>query len=136
MNPEMTLIIRTPDQEVFRGSVDWVSLATQEGQLQIFPGHIGLHGTIHYTPIIFRAGENEEEFLARQGFVFVDQEQQEVSVQVYACDKRKDLDIKSIEEYRQFVLDKLAHHETLGAFQLKFLEDQKIGLEKQLDETK
>ena len=126
------LLIQTPDHEAYRGPADLVTLSTDTGELQILPGHASLLGTITYTPVRVKSGNVTTDFVLRQGFVFVDQENNSAHVLGLSCEKTDEVNEITAKEYLQFVLSKLDKPEELNAYQLKHLEGQKMSLEKQL----
>jgi len=126
------LLIQTPDHESYRGPAEIVTLSSDTGEMQILPGHASMLGTITYTPVRVKNGNMTTEFVLRQGFVFVDQEQNSVHVLGLSCEKTDEINEVTAKEYLHFVLSKLDKPEELNAYQLKHLEGQKMSLEKQL----
>lgn len=126
------LLIQTPDHEAYRGPADLVTLSTDIGEMQILPDHASLLATITYTPVHVKSGGNQQDFVLRQGFVFVDQEKNTVNVLGLSCEKTDEVNEVTAKEYLQFILSKLDKPEELNAYQLRHLEGQKLSLEKQL----
>jgi F0F1-type ATP synthase epsilon subunit len=125
------LLIQTPDHEAYRGPANLVTLSSDTGEMQILPGHASMLGTITYTPVRVNNGSHQEDFVLRQGFVFVDQENKSVQVLGLSCEKTDEINEVTAKEYYDFIISKLDKPEELNAYQLKHLEGQKMSLEKQ-----
>ncbi|MCK9361010.1 F0F1 ATP synthase subunit epsilon [Patescibacteria group bacterium] len=126
------LLIQTPEREAYKGDADILTLSNDTGEMQVFPGHASMLGSITYSAVKVDHAQHEEAFVLRQGFVFVDQEKNEVKVLGLSCEKTADLDMVSAKEYLDFILSKLDKPDELNEYQLKFLEGQKLAVEKQL----
>jgi len=74
-----------------------------------------------------------DEFLVRSGAVSIDPEGKEVRMLAQDVQDRKSMDKKSLKEYLTFVVDKLKKPEELSKYQINFLEDTKVGLEKSFE---
>ncbi len=129
----MRVIIRTPEAEVFSQDAQSVSLVSELGAMQIFPGHASLQGTILLSPLRIDAGDHEEDFVIQRGFVMVDQAKDEVTLMVYKCEKRAEMSLQTAKEYMEMLLKALENHESLGKYQLRHLEDEKIATERRLE---
>ena len=129
----MRAVIRTPEAELFStDNVISVSLMTELGAMQIFPGHVSLQGTILFSPIRIELADREEDFVVQRGFVMVDQDKDEVTFMVYQCEKRAEMSLQTAKEYMEILLKALQNHEALGKYQLQHLEDEKIATELRL----
>ncbi len=129
----MQVTIRTPDAEVFAGPALSLSLITELGAIQIFPGHASLQGAVLLSPLRVEIEGSAEDFIIQRGFVLIDQPQNKVDVLVYRCEKRGELNHQTAKEYLQVLLKALESPENLGKYQLRHLEDEKIATEKYLD---
>lgn len=129
----MRVVIRTPDAEVFSNEAHSVSLMSELGAMQVFPGHASLQGTILLSPLRVDMGDREEDFVVQRGFVMVDQAKDEVTIMVYQCEKRADMSLQTAKEYLEVLLKALQNHESLGKYQLQHLEDEKIATERRLE---
>lgn len=129
----MHVVIRTPEAEIFSHDAESVSLVSELGAMQIFPGHASLQGTIVLSPVRIDMGDREEDFVIQRGFVMVDQAKDEVAIMVYQCEKRADMSLQTAKEYLEVLLKALQNHESLGKYQLRHLEDEKIATERRLE---
>ncbi len=131
--PTFDLLIQTPDRECYRGPAELLTVSTDTGEMQVLPGHASLLATITFSPVRLKNGAHQEEFVLRQGFVFVDQEKNSVQVLGLSCEKTEEVNEVTAKEYLQFVLSKLDKPAELNEYQLRHLEGQKLSLEKQLE---
>lgn len=129
----MHVVIRTPEAEVFSHDAQSVSLVSELGAMQIFPGHASLQGTILLSPLRIDMGDREEDFVVQRGFVMIDQDKGEVTFMVYQCEKRAEMSLQTAKEYMETLLKALENHESLGKYQLRHLEDEKIATERRLE---
>ena len=133
MSNSFNLTIESPEELFFRGEADSLLLQTVTGEAEILPGHAALAGSFAFSPLHVRTGDHEEDFIARQGLVFVDPRQNSVRVLAYYCVKKADIDLKTIKEYMEFILKKMESGADLNKYQLRFLEEEKISLQKKLE---
>ncbi len=129
----MNVVIRTPEAEVYSGQADSVSLATELGAIQIFPGHASLQGVIVFSPLRLDMGERRDDYVIQRGFVMVDQEKDEVSIMVYRCEKRAEMELVTAKQYLDYILKILERREGVGRYQLEYLEEEKTATEKRLE---
>ncbi len=120
----MRVVLRTPEQEwVFSEAVS-TSLITEGGAIQIFSGHASLQGSVILSPLRIELPHGEEDFVIRRGVVCVDQEQDEVLILVYKAEQRASLDFETAQQYLQVLLGALEQRESLGPYQIAFLEGE------------
>lgn len=129
----MRVVIRTPEADVFSQEAHSVSLMSELGAMQIFSGHAALQGTILLSPVRVEMREREEDFVVQRGFVMVDQAKDEVTIMAYRCEKREEMNLQTAKEYLEVLLKALENHESLGKYQLRHLEDEKIATERRLE---
>lgn len=129
----MQVIVRTPDAEIFSHQAQSVSLVSELGAMQIFPGHASLQGTIGISPLRIDMGSEEEDFVVQRGFVMVDQSKDEVVIMVYQCEKRAEMSLQTAQEYMEFLLKNLAHPESFGKYQLQHLQDEHLATQQRLE---
>ncbi len=120
----MRVILRTPEQEWAFSEAVSVSLITEGGAIQIYSGHATLQGSLLLSPLRIELPHGEEDFVIRRGVVCVDQEQDEVLILVYKAEQRASLDFETAEQYLQVLLRALEQRESLGPYQLAFLESE------------
>ncbi|MEK7473857.1 MAG: F0F1 ATP synthase subunit epsilon [Patescibacteria group bacterium] len=128
------LLIQTPDREIYKGPADLLTLFTDTGEMQVLPEHVSMLGSITYSAVRVQNEANHQDFVLRQGFLFVEQETNDVRVLGMTIEKTEELDLISAKEYLEFILSKLDKPDELNKYQLTFLEGQKMALEKQLGE--
>lgn len=129
----MRVLVLTPDAEIFAKEAQSVSLMTESGALQIFSGHASLQGSIVFSPLRIEMTDGKEDFIVQRGFLFVDQEKDEVRIQVYRCEKKEEISYTSIKEYLDFLLQALSNPEALGTYHLRHLQDERLATQKRLD---
>ena len=133
MSVSFNLTIESPEETLYRGEANSLLLQTASGEAEILPGHAALAGSFAFSPLRLKNGDHEEDFIARQGLVFVDLRQNTVRVLAYYCVKKADIDLKTIKEYMEFILRKMDSGEDLSKYQLRYLEDEKLSLQKKLE---
>jgi len=52
MSNTFTLLIITPEKEIFNGEAEKISFTTDGGDLQIMPDHASITATISFSPTI------------------------------------------------------------------------------------
>ncbi len=132
----MHCTLRTPLKTLFDGETVRVSGVTEYGTIEIHPGHVALTATIDFSELEIEHERIIERFFVKQGFLHTDPDNDTVEIHVYSAEKKSEADVKSLREYRGFILEKLKNQESLGDFQLKHLEESKTALEKMLEVVK
>ena len=130
---QLQVKIKTPEKRYYFGPADSVFLETGDGEMEIFSGHAPLVGTIGFSRVFVKEEGKEYDFLVRQGLLFIDPEKNSVNVLAYTVEKFADANIKTIEEYMKFILEKLKAKEDLNKYQLRYLEEQKLTTEKMME---
>lgn len=132
----MRCVLRTPEQTLFEGEANRILGATEYGRIEILPGHVALTATVDFSEFEIEHTDTTERFLTKQGFIHTDPEEAKTEILVLTAEKKEEADVKSLKEYREFILGKLERHEDLSAFQLRHLEESKAALEKMLEVVK
>ena len=70
----MYLEITTPDEMVYRGKADSVTLPSGDGEITVLPNHIALLSTVPPGTVIVRVGNDESFYAVSRGVVQVDGE--------------------------------------------------------------
>ncbi|MBM3204685.1 F0F1 ATP synthase subunit epsilon [Candidatus Uhrbacteria bacterium] len=122
----------TPDAVLFKGEVESVLVATESGEVEVFEGHAPIGATILFSRLSVRQKHHEDVYLVRQGFLFADPFH--VEVMANAIHKEKEIDYTDIKGYLEFVTGLLDKPEALNSFQIKHLAEEKIALERNLDQ--
>ena len=129
----MRVTTLTPDAQSTFDDVLSLGVITELGAVQIFPGHASLQGAILLSPLRLQFAAFEESFVVQRGFVLVDQGLDEVKIQVYLCERRDELQYTVIKEYLEAVRRMLDQPERLGAYHLRYLEDEVSATTKRLE---
>lgn len=67
----LTLIIATPEREVYRDTVDSVSLPTVDGEITVLPNHIPLATILRAGELVIRQGTEARPYAVSGGFIEV-----------------------------------------------------------------
>lgn len=129
----MRALILTPEAEIMSEEAESVSLVTEFGAIQIFPGHTSLQGKILFSPVRIVLSDREEDFVVQRGFLFVDQEKDEVKIQVYRCERKEEMDFVSAKEYMEILVNTLSRPEELGKYHLLHLENERLVTQKRIE---
>ncbi len=129
----MRALILTPEAQVLSEEAESISLITALGALQIFPGHASLQGEILFSPVRVVLRDREEDFVVQRGFVFIDQEKDEVKIQVYRCEKKEEMDFVSAKGYLEILMNALSRPEELGKYHLLHLENERLATQKRIE---
>ena len=78
----LTLVILTPEKEVFRGRVSSVSLPGTKGRFQVLPNHAPLISSLQEGDVVYATDEGETPLHVRTGFVEVNGENVNVCVEI------------------------------------------------------
>ena len=90
------LEIITPENIVFQGDVESVSLPTPDGEITVLPAHIPLISIVSPGSILVRQNGTEELFAVSRGVIEIDGKH--VRILADTADRAADLEEKAIEE--------------------------------------
>jgi F-type H+-transporting ATPase subunit epsilon len=121
--------VLSPNAPAYVGEADALHLATEEGEMDILPGHAALIGLIDFSVLKVKNGQHNEEFYLRGGTVSVE-DGETVKILAQDVQSKVNFDLKSLKDYMEFVISRLSKPEELSKYQMKFLEEQKDALEK------
>lgn len=130
---EMHLTIRTPEATRYDGPVTRVSGATELGELQVYPGHAAMTAVIDFSRLVVENGDHQEVFLLKQGMLHTDPVTNRTDILALYCQKVEEADLKTLQDYRLYILEKLQNKESLSPYRATFLEESKIAVEKQIE---
>ncbi len=71
MSDTFTLIIATPEREVYRDTIDSVSLPTIDGEITVLPHHIPLSTILKPGELVIRKGTEARPYAVSGGFIEV-----------------------------------------------------------------
>jgi F0F1-type ATP synthase epsilon subunit len=126
------LTVRTPENEVFVGEATSIRLRAENGQMQVFANHASITASILFSKIIIDTENGEEAFVARRGMFAFDNKTNSATLLAFYCEHEKELDAKTAEDYLKFIEEQLAKGEDMSQFQLVYLEDERLAVQKQL----
>ncbi len=126
------LTIRTPEKEAFKGKVSSLTFDSDGGRMQILGGHASMTAAMTFSTLVLKMEDRDEEFIARRGIFLFDNRKNEALMLCLICDLKSETDHKTALEYLRFISDKLANHESLSDYQIKYLEGEKFAVEKQV----
>jgi F-type H+-transporting ATPase subunit epsilon len=93
------LEIITPDQTVFDGTVDAVTLPSADGEITVLENHIPLITTLMPGPVLVRQGETEQVYAVARGMIEVDGKTVRILSDI--ADRADDLEEEAAERARQ-----------------------------------
>lgn len=125
MNTTFHLLIQTPDATLLSADVSSLRIETDNGELEILPHHSHLIATVQHAAPRVMIGNTEHVFAVRNGSVYFDTEKNVCRVLASWGQKREEVTHESLVEYLAFIENKLANHESLNSYQIKYLRDQK-----------
>lgn len=130
---EFHLIIRTPEKDIYDGSVSSFSFQSEEGWLQILPGHASFMASMQFSPLRFESESESkaETFLARSGMFHFDHKKNSAVLLCLFCEAKSEISYKTTEEYLSFLKTELEKGD-LSDFQVLFLKGEKLAVEKQI----
>ncbi|MFZ2682318.1 MAG: F0F1 ATP synthase subunit epsilon [Patescibacteria group bacterium] len=126
--------IQTPDEEHFDEQASVVTLKTNDGMIQVMPGHVALVGSITASLVVIDTGSHQAKYFVRNGMVTVEPGGMQVLISVFSCTKDSEVDLATLKEYRDKVAAILKSGEGLSKLQVTFLTNEHIALEQTLAE--
>lgn len=130
------LSIRTPEKEAFKGKVSSLTFDADKGRMHVLPHHASMTTVMTFSSVVVKTEEKDEEFIARRGIFLFDNRKNEAVMLCLTCDLKSEIDHKTALEYLKFISEKLANHESLSDYQIKYLEGEKFAVERQVKLTK
>jgi F0F1-type ATP synthase epsilon subunit len=125
------LHIRTPLETAFEGQVSKLHVDTDAGRIVILPGHAPLTSTITFSKAKIVSTSGEIEVFIKRGTLSVSLETKSVDLMCISCEEQKEVSIQTIEDYLKMIEEKLSNKESLSAYQIQYLKDEKVAFEKQ-----
>lgn len=136
MSHTFHLTIRTPDENIFDGSVISVRLMSELGTMTVLAKHASLTATVLFSPVYIKTEHTEEEFMARRGILYISNEENKAVLLCLAAPKKMEMSYTTAEEYLKFIEKKLSKGENLSEFQLVHLKTEKMAVERQMEQLK
>jgi F0F1-type ATP synthase epsilon subunit len=125
------LIIRTPDRELFNDSIVSVSLDTEQGRIQVLPGHADLMTTLEFSRMRVDMEGRSIQFVARSGIFSFDHSKNSAELLALYCEEESEVNLQNAAEYLEFLRTELAKGD-LSDYQVLYLQGEKIAVEKQV----
>ena len=132
MPKTFSLTVRTPEGEIIKKAVNSIKVATEIGPMVVYYGHASLSGSITFSKLFVRTEKEEEQYIVKNGLLFISLEENATRILCYGCQEIEDIDYATGQEYLKFVEEKLKTGASLNEFQLKFLKNEKIAMVKQM----
>lgn len=136
MQNKFNLIIKTPEKEIYNGEVINFYVTTDIGMIGVYANHASLVSTITFSPLLIDAGPKSHEYLLRSGILTFDNKKNECKILAYMVDKSSEIDTSGAQNYLKQIETMLANNESLSEYSIKFLENEKVALVKQLNNSK
>lgn len=127
------LTIKTPEQDVFSGEVTGIRLAAEGGMIKALANHASLTATLIFSPVVVEIEGKTQEYLARQGVFFFNNEENSATLLALYCEQTEEVDQQMAKDYLEFIEEQIAKGKDLSDFQLVYLEGEKIAVSKQLE---
>jgi F0F1-type ATP synthase epsilon subunit len=126
------LEIQTPLQSVFSGEVAKVHMRSDGGDMELMAKHADLTTSISFSPLVVQHGELTEIFILRNAIACFDNRANKLTILALYAQLDKQVDVSGSQDMLLQIKDMLKNPEKLNQYQIKYLENQKIALEKQL----
>jgi len=126
------LQIQTPLKSVFNGEANSFSIKTDGGKIQVLSKHADLTSSVSFSPAVISYGDETDVIVIRNAVISFDNKSNTMTVLALFAEQEKHIDASSTENQLETIREMLNNPEKLNDYQLKYLENQKIGLEKQL----
>ena len=126
------LTVRTPESEIISEAVNSLKVMTEGGEIEIYPHHASLTGSIMFGKMQVRMPKEELDYVVQRGILFVSVEKNTVQILCFSCQLYKEIEYKSAKSYLEFIEEKLKEGVNLNDFQLKYLENEKIAMVQQV----
>jgi F-type H+-transporting ATPase subunit epsilon len=126
--------IRTPEETLYEGEINKLSLTTDQGELQIMANHAALTGTISFCPVKLEDEKGKEDtFLIRNGLVLFNNKNNSATILALYGERRSEITHQTAKEYLKFIKKQLSEGHDMSEFQILYLEGEKLAVEHQLD---
>jgi len=130
------LNLKTPEKTVFSDDVNSVSVSTVKGRMTILAGHVDLTGNIIFSDVVVKKDGEEKEYYVRNGIVFIDKKEDEVSILCLSIKEKNEINCLDIEKYLDIINQLIEKEKGSDEHQYRYLDNERIGLIKKLSELK
>lgn len=128
------LTIRTPQEDIYEGHAKSLTLASEDGEMQILDDHASLTATVNFTPVIVEEENGEQHYLGRNGIFLFNNEENSALLLINYCEKKSEISMQTVEEYAKFIEEQLAAGKDLSDFQVLYLKNERVAVEEQMKE--
>lgn len=126
------LVVKTPERTAFEGETVSIKLRAENGQMQVFANHASITASIIFSNIVIETTEGEEKYVVRRGTFAFNNDTNTATLLTTYCEKESEMDIDTAKDYLKFIEEQLAAGKDLSKFQLVYLENEKLAIEKQI----
>lgn len=126
-------ILKTPEKTLFEGEITDVLVRCEGGFIQVMAHHADLTAAIAYSPVRINTEGGLDEFVVRRGVLSFDNQANKASLLVLHGEHKSDLNLVSAKDYLTFVEEQIAKGNSLSDFHLRYLENEKLAIEMQLE---
>lgn len=126
------LVISTPEKEIYNGEASHLSLSSEVGKTHFLAKHADFLGSVKYTRIVVALDTTTAEYIGKRGLVSFDNAENKAKVLLLDCQATEEISKPSVEAYLAYIEDVLRKGGDLSQSQLKFMEEEKIMLVKQI----
>lgn len=128
------LTIRTPYDDIFSGDINALTFEAENGEMQILDDHASITVSIAFSPVLIEGPDFEDQFFGRNGLFLFDNDNNSGVLLFNHCEKKSEISFQSIKDYADFVTKQLEEGHQMSEFQLLFLKNEKVAVEKQMEE--
>ncbi len=122
----------SPNKKWIEGDVSKIAVATETGMLEILPGHASLVGIIDFSRLTVTVNGTTDSYFVRTGTLVVEQNATEVRLLANDVQPEQEVTVQSLQEYLAFLEKRLEQKDSLTAYQLKFIGEEKITIQKSI----
>lgn len=125
--------IQTPEGQAFSDKIISVKLRADNGQMQVMAHHASILATVLFSKVEIETKDGIETFMTRKGLFNFENKTNEATLLCIYAQKEEEMDISHAKDYLKFIEEQMASGKDLSQFQLKYLEGEKLAIEKQIE---
>lgn len=126
----------SPDGFYLKTELERLQITTEDGDIEVLPGHDSLLSTLSYSKAKAWTSKTEaKELILRQGMVAVNRDTNTVRVMAFSCDYTADISLQTLEEYYKQLETELAKGD-LSPSQFQYLQEQSASLKQMMEVSK
>lgn len=130
---EFHLLVRTPEKDVYDGTVLSIAFNGESGRAQVLAHHADFTSTILFSHVKVESESESraETFLVRNGIFNFDHKKNAAVLLALYAEVQSEVSYKTTEEYLRFLTEELTKGD-LSEFQVLSLKGEKLAVEKQI----